>query len=139
MATTNDHRPAWGLLPLRIVVGIVFIAHGWLKLSSFGIAGTAKFMGGLGVPVPSVTAVCIITLEIVGGLALIVGGATRVFAALLACDMLGAIFFAKRHAGFFSPKGWELELTLCAAALTLAIIGAGGASIDAAWRGRRAA
>jgi uncharacterized membrane protein YphA (DoxX/SURF4 family) len=53
--------------------------------------------------------------------------------------MLGAIFFAKRSAGFFAPNGWEFELTLFAACVTLAIVGAGGASIDAAFRGRHAA
>jgi putative oxidoreductase len=127
-------RPDWGLAPLRLVVGAVFIAHGWLKLSSFGIPGTAKFMGDLGVPMPVVAAICIIVLELIGGIALILGGATRLFAPLLAADMLGAIFFAKRNAGFFSPNGWEFELTLFAACVTLAIVGAGGASIDAAFR-----
>jgi putative oxidoreductase len=137
MPVNVDRQPAWGLLPLRLIVGIVFMAHGWLKFSSFGIAGTAKFMGGLGVPLPQVAAVGIIALELIGGAALIFGGATRLFAALLACDMLGAILFAKRNAGFFLPNGWELELTLCAVCITFAIIGAGGASIDAAVRGRR--
>jgi len=137
MATNVDHRPAWGLLPLRLVVGIVFIAHSWLKYSSFGFAGTAKFMGGLGIPMPHVAAVGIIVLELIGGLALILGGATRLFAALLVCDMLGVILFAKRTAGFFGPRGWEFELTLLAGCLTLAIIGAGGVSLDAALRSRR--
>jgi putative oxidoreductase len=137
MAANIDRQPAWGLLPLRLVVGIVFIAHGWLKYSAFGIEGTTKFMGGLGIPMPGVAAVCIITLEMVGGLALILGGATRLFAPLLAMDMLGAIFFAKRHAGLIGQNGWELEITLCAACVTLAIVGAGGASIDAAIRARR--
>jgi putative oxidoreductase len=137
MPVNADRQPAWGLLPLRLIVGIVFMAHGWLKYSSFGLAGTAKFMGGLGIPMPQVAAVGIIALELIGGLGLILGGGTRFFAALLACDMLGAIFFSKRHAGFFAPNGWEFELTLCAVCVTLAIIGAGGASIDAAVRGRR--
>jgi len=131
-------RPAWGLVPLRVVIGATFIAHGWLKFSSFGIAGTARFMGGLGIPLPQVAAVCVIALEIIGGVAVILGAATRIFATLLAADMLGAIYFAKRDAGFFSPKGWELELALCVACITLALVGAGGASIDAAFRGRRA-
>jgi putative oxidoreductase len=138
MSTDNDRQPAWGLVPLRLIVGIVFIAHSWLKYSSFGIQGTAKFMGRLGIPMPGVAAVSIIALEAIGGLALILGGATRLFAPLLACDMLGAIYFSKRNAGFFGPKGWEFELTLCAACITLAIVGAGGASIDAALRRRRA-
>jgi putative oxidoreductase len=137
MPSTVVRQPAWGLVPSRLVVGIVFIAHGWLKLHSFGIQGTTKFMGGLGIPVPGVIAVYVIVLEMIGGLALILGGFTRFFAALLAVDMLGAIFFAKRNAGFFGPDGWEFELTLCAACLTLAIVGAGGASIDAALSARR--
>jgi putative oxidoreductase len=132
-----DLRPDWGLVPLRLVVGVVFIAHGWLKLSSFGIPGTAKFMGDLGIPMPAVAAICIITLELIGGIGLVLGGGTRLLAALLSADMLGAIFFAKRNAGFFAPNGWELELTLFAACVTLAIVGAGGASIDAAFRGHR--
>jgi putative oxidoreductase len=137
--SADSRQAAWGLVPLRLVVGIVFIAHSWLKFSSFGIAGTAKFMGGLGIPMPGVAAVCIIALEGIGGLALILGGATRIVAPLLAMDMLGAIFFAKPHAGLFAPNGWELELTLCAACVTLAMVGAGGASIDAALRARRVA
>lgn len=139
MSSNGGRQPAWGLVPIRLVVGIVFIAHSWLKLSSFGIAGTSKFMGGLGIPASGVVAVWVIALEGIGGLALIFGGATRIVAALLAIDMLAAIYFAKRNAGFFGPEGWEFELTLCAACLTLAIVGAGGASIDAALRGRRAA
>lgn len=137
MPANVDRQPAWGLVPLRLMVGIVFIAHGWLKFSSFGIAGTTKFMSGLGIPMPQVVAPGVIALELIGGAALILGGATRLFAALLACEMVGAIFFAKRYAGFFSPKGWELELTLCVVCITFAIIGAGGVSIDAAVRGRR--
>lgn len=138
MTRQIELRPDWGLVPLRLVVGAVFIAHGWLKLSSFGVPGTAKFMEGLGIPMPAVAAVCIIVLELIGGIGLVLGGATRLFAVLLAADMLGAIFFAKRNAGFFAPNGWEFELTLFAACITLAIIGAGGASIDAALRGGRA-
>src|SRR5438477_3130162 len=138
MAVSPDRQSAWGMFPLRLVVGIVFIAHSWIKFHMMGIAGTTKFMGGLGIPMPGVAAVCIIALEAIGGLALILGGATRLFAPLLAMDMLGAIFFAKRHAGLIGQNGWELEITLCAACVTLALVGAGGASIDALGRRRRA-
>src|SRR3954465_15704320 len=91
MAANIDRQPAWGLVPLRLVVGIVFIAHSWIKFHMMGIAGTTKFMGGLGIPMPNVAAVCIIALEAIGGLALILGVGTRLFAPLLAMDMLGAI------------------------------------------------
>src|SRR5947207_7460806 len=138
MAVSPDRQSAWGLVPLRSVVGFCFTANGWIKFHMMGIAGTTKFMGGLGIPLPNVAAVCIIALEAIGGLALILGVGTRLFAPLLAMDMLGAIFFAKRHAGLIGPNSWELEATLFAACVTLAIVGAGGASIDAAMRGRRA-
>ena len=132
-----DRFPAWGLLPLRLVVGGIFIAHGWLKIHTIGIAGTEQFMAQLGIPLPGVAAVAIPWLEVIGGVALIVGAATRWFAALLAMDMLGAILFAKRTAGFFAPKGWEFELTLFVICVTLSLVGAGGMSLDAALTNRR--
>ena len=133
----SDRYPAWGLLPLRLVAGGIFIAHGWLKIHTIGIAGTERFMAGLGIPMASVAAVAIPWLEVIGGGALIAGVATRWIAALLAMDMLGAIFFAKRTEGFFAPKGWEFELTLFTICVTLALIGAGGVSIDATFANRR--
>ncbi len=52
----------WGSLPIRILVGLVFMMHGGQKLFVFGLAGTADIMGKLGLPLPSVCALVIITL-----------------------------------------------------------------------------
>lgn len=122
--------PSWGMLPLRLVVGVVFFMHGWLKLMSFGIAGTTAFMANLGIPLPAVAAVAVTALEILGGLALIVGVLTRWVALLFAIDMLVAILTVKLRGGFFAPDGMELELTLLAASLTLAAMGAGGFALQ---------
>jgi putative oxidoreductase len=122
--------PSWGMLPLRLVVGIVFFMHGWLKLTSFGIEGTTNFMASLGIPLPAVAAVAVTALEILGGLALIVGVLTRWVSLLFAIDMLVAILTVKLRGGFFAPDGMELELTLLAASLTLAAMGAGGFALQ---------
>jgi uncharacterized membrane protein YphA (DoxX/SURF4 family) len=60
-----------------------------------------------------------------------------VVAALLAIDMAVAILTARMDGGFFAPSGFEFELTLLGACLTLAVMGAGGFSLDAMQRQRR--
>ncbi len=123
---------AWGPLPLRLVVGLVFLVHGGQKLFQFGIGGTAGFLGSLGVPAPTLAAVVVTAVELLGGLALILGAFARVAAVALAVDMLVAILLVHVTAGFFVPKGYEFVLTLLGANLTLVITGAGAASVDAA-------
>ena len=126
----------WGVLPLRIVVGLVFVAHGGQKLFGFGLAGTAGFLGSLGIPLPTVAAAGLITAELVGGLALLLGAGTRIAAAVLAADMLVAILTVHLRGGFFVPDGVEFVLTLLGACVALLGLGAGPCSIDGA-RGRQ--
>jgi putative oxidoreductase len=132
MATPRSDRQDLALTLLRLVVGAVFIAHGLFKLLSFGLAGTAGFFAKLGIPLPNVAAPIVIAVEVLGGIALVLGAGVRVAGVLLAVDMLGAIVFAKLHGGFFAPNGFEFELTLLVASLALAVGGAGAPSIDAA-------
>ncbi len=122
---------------LRIVTGFLFAAHGWQKFNEFTIAGTQAAFAQMGVPAANVAAPVIATLELVGGVALIVGVLTRVFAALLAVNMLGALFLVHAPAGIFAATGgYELVLILAAAALALAFVGAGKVSVDRALFGR---
>ncbi|HEX9109689.1 MAG TPA: DoxX family protein [Longimicrobiales bacterium] len=120
-----------GFTLLRVVVGLTFVAHGALKVFMMGHAGTAGFFAHLGVPFPGTTSVLIMALECLGGLALVFGLFTRVLAFLLACDMAGAILFAKLRGGFFAPNGAELEILLLACALAFALGGGGPWSLDA--------
>jgi putative oxidoreductase len=127
-----------GLVPLRAVLGTVFLMHGGQKLFVWGIAGVTGFMASLGIPMPQVAAVVVTAVELLGGLAILAGFRARWAGLLLAGDMAVAILRAKLHGGFFSPKGFELELLLLGAALTLALSGSGGMSVDnALGRSRR--
>jgi len=89
-------------------------------------------LGGLGIPVPAVSAVILTFIEFLGGIALILGVVTRWAAALIACDMMVAVLVVHLKNGFFNPKGFEYPLTLLAACIALILSGAGAASVDGA-------
>jgi putative oxidoreductase len=127
--------PRWGVLPLRLVLGIVFALHGAQKLFDLGLAGTAGFLGSLGVPLPTIAAAGLIAVEGLGGVALLLGAWTRVVAALLAAEMLVAILTVHLRGGFFVPDGVEFVLTLLGGCLALVGLGAGPFSVDGARRG----
>jgi len=122
-AQGNSWAVNWGLVPLRLVVGLVFAVHGAQKLFVFGLGGAAGFMAKVGIPLPSVAAVVVMAVEILGGLALILGLGTRLAAALLAIEMVVAILAVRLNMGFVG--GYEFELTLLAASLSLGLLGAG--------------
>lgn len=123
---------------LRVILGFLFAAHGWQKFNQFTIAGTQAAFAKMGVPAAEVTAPAVAGLELAGGIALILGILTRVVAALLALDMLGALFLVHAQAGVFAEAGgYELVLLLAAAALALALTGAGRISVDRAVFGRK--
>jgi len=121
------------LLALRLVVGIAFVLHGYPKIqhpltwmSSF-VPGTPAFLQALAA-----------FAEFGGGIALVVGFATPLFAFLIACNMLVAIFVVliPHGAVFISEDSakptFELALVYLVCAVTLILIGAGAYSIDSA-------
>jgi len=120
---------AGGLTVLRVVVGIVFLMHGYQKLFTMHIHGVAGFFSHLGIPLPAFAAIVVTLVEFVGGILLITGIATRIPAVLLSVDMLVAISTVHIKNGFFSP-GVEFPLTLLAAAICLALAGGGAASLE---------
>ncbi len=123
----------WGMLPLRVVVGLVFLMHGGQKLFVFGVAGTADIMGKLGLPLPTLCAVIVIAVELLGGSAILLGAFARLAGSLLAFEMVVAIVVARLHGGFFAPYGYEFELTLLGACLTFALSGPGQVSLEELW------
>jgi putative oxidoreductase len=119
-----------GTTVLRIVVGVIFVMHGWQKLS-WGFAHVAEFLGSVHVPVPAVAAVLLTLVELLGGIALIVGVLVRYVAALLAIDMLVAITLVHfKHGFFISNGGLEFPLLLLAANIKLILSGAGSISVS---------
>ena len=128
----------FAILLARVVVGVVFMAHGWQKLSTNGIDAVAASFGQLGIPMPVVAAWLTSLVELVGGAALILGALTPLAALLLVADMVGAYLFV--HAGngiFVDQGGFELVGALAAACLILAAVGAGRFSVDGLVLGRR--
>jgi putative oxidoreductase len=123
---------------LRIILGFLFAAHGWQKFNEWTVAGTQAAFAQMGVPAAQISAPLVAGLELAGGIALILGVLTRIVAALLALNMLGALFLVHAPAGVFADKGgYELVLLLAAAALALALTGAGRVSVDRALFGRK--
>lgn len=125
---------------LRVVIGFLFAAHGWQKYFQFTLDGTTAAFGQMGIPAAGLVAPVVATLEIVGGIALILGVLTRIFAVLLTVNMLGAIFLVHISAGVFvEAGGYELVLALAAGAAAIALLGAGRISVDRFIPGRIAA
>jgi putative oxidoreductase len=125
-----------GLALLRTILGVVFFAHGYLKFFKMGIDGVIGFFTSLGIPAPALAAWGVTWLEMIGGIALILGIFTPILGVLFAIEMAGVLFTAKRGGGFFAPKGYELELTLLVASLALALTGPGAFSLDKVFRRR---
>ncbi|GAT64925.1 membrane protein [Planomonospora sphaerica] len=121
----------------RVVIGVIFLVHGWMKFSS-GLSGTTAFFESVGIPLAGLAAPAVAVLEVVGGIALIVGAALPLFGTLLALNMLGAILFVHGSAGFAADKGgYEYVLALAAASLMIGFSGGGALAVDSLWQHRR--
>jgi putative oxidoreductase len=120
-----------GLMILRVVLGIAFAVHGWMKWQT-GIDGVAGFFGSIGVPAPELMAWVVTIVELVGGIFLIIGFLTQFVSILLLLDMLGAILFARVSGPFIEGGGisWEKEAVFAAAAVCLILAGPGIWSVD---------
>jgi putative oxidoreductase len=141
---------AWALVPLRVVVGVGFVVHGYAKLSR-GPAGFAKLLAQLGVPLPLQTAWAVTGLELLGGLALIVGIGVAIVSLPLIASMFVAMVQVQLRYGFssvntigltpdgplFGPPGYEINLLYIAALVLLIVVGPGPLSVSSALAGRR--
>ncbi len=129
----------FGLLILRLAMGIIFIVHGWPKLNPNspmkGAAGFGGFLKQMGVPLPMFFSWVVALLETVGAVLLILGLGTRILATGFAIDMFVATFVAKRRVlkiGFSAQQatGWEFDFAMLAGALALLFTGAGSLALD---------
>ncbi len=105
-----------GALLLRVVLGVVFLAHGAAKFQG-GIENIVSWFDSIGLPGPIAYIVEII--ELVGGIALILGFGTRIVSALLGFIMVGAILKVKFAAGFLDGYAYDLVLLIICVHLVL--------------------
>jgi putative oxidoreductase len=141
--------PPWAVLPLRLVVGYGFLAHGVAKLTR-GPEAFGRLLHLIGVPLPATTAWIVTLVEVFGGLAILVGLGVAIAAAPLIASMLVAMLTLHLRYGFssvntvgltptgpvFGPPGYEINLLYMAALLMLAVAGPGVFSLEA-WLARR--
>ena len=112
-----------GLVLIRVAVGMVFLAHGWGKVNNLPMVEGMMTGFGLGAG----TGVFIAYLEVIGGLALILGVLTRVFGVIFGIEMLVAILLTGFGKGLYRPH--ELELVLMLLSFGIALTGSGKYSI----------
>lgn len=119
------------LLIGRVVIGVVFLAHGWQKLAQDGLEATTQGFVAMGVPIAEVAAPVVAVAELLGGALLILGLFTGITGIVLALDMAVAAFLVHASAGVFVTEGgWELVGALGAAALVLSAVGPGRLALD---------
>ena len=144
----------WALVPLRLLVGYGFMAHGYAKLAR-GPAAFAAVLHALGVPAPDLMAWATIVVELLGGLAIFAGAFIGAASVALAAVMIVAILSVHLPFGFSSIKliaitadgpqfgkpGYETALLYLAALAAVSFSGRDSLALDSyisAWRKRRA-
>jgi putative oxidoreductase len=140
------NRPAvarWAALPLRVIVGYGFMAHGLAKLSK-GVDTFAAILLAMGVPAPHIMARLTILVELVGGLAVLLGAFVTLFSVPMVTVLLVAMVTIHLPYGFssikllgvsadgpqFGPPGYETDLLYIACLVALVLGGSGPLSID---------
>ena len=138
----------WAPVPLRLIVGYGFIAHGWAKLAR-GPDAFAVILHTIGIPASHLLAWATTVVELAGGFAILVGAFVPFASVPMAVVLLTALVTIHWPYGFFSvklvevtatgtrfgPVGYEVVLLYLASLTALAIGGAGRLSVDA-WRAR---
>lgn len=119
-----------GTLILRIVLGLTFFVHGLVKFQG-GIENIVGWFESIGLP--GFLAYGVALIEIIGGLALVLGLFSRVVSGLLALLMVGAILKVKLAVGFLGngqTAGYELDIAFLAMALVILITGSKAYALD---------
>ena len=133
----------WSMVPLRLIVGYGFVAHGYAKVMN-GPDRFADSLQALGVPASHLMAWLTIGFELVGGLAVLVGAWIPIVSVPLAAILLVAAITVHLPYGFssiklravtaagpqFGPPGYETDLLYLAALATLVLGGSGPLSLD---------
>lgn len=119
----------YGAFALRAALGIMFIAHAYLKIAVFTVPGFAGFLTQMGFP--AFLAWPIILAELIGGLAILLGFYGRAVSVVLLPVLLGALLVHAPNGWVFNAPngGWEYPAFLALAALAHALIGDGAFAV----------
>lgn len=135
---TDLYRPELAALTLRVVLGVVALAHSlYLKLVVFTLAGTAQFFESSGLP--GLLAYAVFTVELLGGVALLLGFQARLAALALLPVLVGATWFHSGNGWLFtnSGGGWEYPLVLALLSVIQLLLGSGSYALDNLLSNRR--
>lgn len=121
----NDNSTQYGVMLLRLALGVMFIAHGLLKPLVYTMAGSVQFFEAVGFP--GVLAYGVVAAELIAGTLLIVGYRTRLVAAATLPILLGAAWVHLPNGWVFSAPngGWEYPVFLAAAVVAQILLGDG--------------
>jgi putative oxidoreductase len=123
--------PGWGVTAVRVGMALILIHAGWAKWFQLGVTtNVTDSMAKMGFPMPMAFAFVAATLELVGGLLLLVGLFGRWLGILFAIQFAIALVFVKLPGGF-APG--HLDLMLVVASILFILAGSGRASVDEAW------
>jgi putative oxidoreductase len=128
-----DNRLApYGTFTLRVALGVMWIAHGYLKIAIFTVPGFSEFLGSVGLP--TFLAWPIILAEIIGGVAIILGAYSRWVSLALLPILLGATAIHAPNGWLSTAEngGWEYPAFLAAATLAHILIGDGALALKPA-------
>jgi putative oxidoreductase len=137
-------RLHWAAIPLRLIVGYGFMEHGFAKLAR-GPGAFPAIVHAMGLPFPHLLGWTTIAIEILGGLAILLGAFVAMASLPMAVVLLVAMFTVHLPYGFssiklisvtaagakFGPPGYETDLLYLACLLTLVLGGSGPWSLDA--------
>ena len=118
----------YGALVLRVVLGVVYIAHAYLALVIMGPAKVVEYQRAVHIPLPEIGAWYLIVAHGLGGIMLILGLLVRWAALANIPVMAGALWFVHLQQGFFisgSKFGYEYVLVMLGATIAQALLGAG--------------
>ena len=136
MSATTTHSPSneaaaasAALLAGRVLISAMYIMAGFSKLTAIG--GTAQWFGSIGLPAPTLVAILVGLVELVGGIAVLVGFRTRIAAVVLAVFTVAATLIAHTDlADMNQLLFFQKNLAITGGFLVLAVFGPGAWSID---------
>lgn len=126
----QQHTAAYAALVLRLALGVMFLAHGLLKVVVFTVPGTVQFFESVGLP--GALAYVTIAAELGAGMLLIAGFATRWVALATVPLLLGAAWVHVPNGWVFSAQGggWEYPVFLAVAAVVQFLLGDGAFALS---------